>query len=103
MSERRKQPPSEATKAAKGDSWKQELERISALSDEQLDDEMRAAGIDPEGADNVAQDVIEKAAREVGLDPRARRRRKASHWIALVAVVVAALAVLVFLRAVARR
>jgi hypothetical protein len=103
MSERRKQPPSEAARAVKADSWKQELERVSALSDEQLDDELRAAGIDPEGAGRVARDVIEKTAREAGLDPRAWRRRKASRWIALLAVVVAAVAVLVLLGAVARR
>jgi hypothetical protein len=85
-----------------------ELERIDALSDDELDRELRAAGIEPEEAANLGQDIANlgqdilvrvppQAPGPPAQDPRAPKQAarppRKVHWVAWAAV--AAVAVLV--------
>jgi hypothetical protein len=77
-----------------------ELERIDALSDDELDSELRAAGIDPAEAANLGQDLL------VGAPPpapppqpprapkQAARSSRKVHWVAWGAVAAAAVLVI---------
>jgi hypothetical protein len=68
VSKRPKQPPSEPSKKkADEESAHEDLERISSLSDEELDAELRAAGVDPGEAKRVADELLAKVARERGI------------------------------------
>ncbi len=78
-----------------------ELERIDALSDDELDGELRAAGIDPAEAANLGQDIVVRPPLQAPGPPSqaprppkktARSPRKV-HWIAWGAVAAAAVLV----------
>jgi hypothetical protein len=75
VSERRKPPPHEAWKKSNDDAAKGELERIAAMSDDELDAELRALGIEPADAERVAEELIAKTAREQGLLPGSSQAR----------------------------
>jgi hypothetical protein len=78
-----------------------ELERIDALSDDELDRELRAAGIDPAEAANLGQDIVVRPPPQApgpppqapGTAKQAVRPPRKVHWVAWGAV--AAVAVLI--------
>jgi hypothetical protein len=65
--ERRKVPPVGAWKAIDAMASQQEMDRIKALSDEEVEKELVAAGFDLKDVRTVGQEVIEKAAREAAI------------------------------------
>ena len=109
MTDRRKTSPFEGRKTTE-DEARRELDRVSALEDHELDAELRAAGVDPDEADAIGRILLERAARDVGLDaasvragssgggpsrrlPRARRRVTWLVTALVIAAVVAAVLV----------
>jgi hypothetical protein len=115
MTEPRKRSPAEVWRALEEASTEAEVRRIDALSDDALDAELRAAGIDPAEAAKIGEDVLgpvpapgnggaasEAPARTRGAEakptvdeaPGARRR---VYWIAGFAAAAAVLGVLVAL------
>jgi|HubBroStandDraft_2_1064218.scaffolds.fasta_scaffold534072_2 hypothetical protein len=74
-----------------------DLERIDALSDEELDRELRAAGIDPAEALELGPDVVVRAPRRpLGAPPQAPTGRQQAarsprkvHWVAWAALAAA--------------
>ncbi len=61
MTEPRKRSPAEVWRALEKASTDAEVGRIDALSDDELDAELRAAGIDPADAAKIGMDVLEPA------------------------------------------
>ena len=72
MSDTSKPPPHETPGSPRARPGAADLERIGELSDEELDAELRADGIDPDAAERIARQWIERTAREVGLGPTAQ-------------------------------
>jgi hypothetical protein len=66
-------PPEEVWKAIEEQAMDHEMQRILALSDEELDAELRAAGFDPE----VERELGPKQAREAAAAIEAREKREA--------------------------
>jgi hypothetical protein len=62
VSDPRKLPPEKAWELVEEDVGAQELDRIAALSDEELDAELRAGGVDPQDAARVGQALLDDAA-----------------------------------------
>jgi hypothetical protein len=77
VSEPRKLPPEKAWELVEEDVAAQELDRIAALSDEELDAELRAGGVDPQAAARVGQAVLDDAASAEGRVVKLRR----SIWV----------------------
>jgi hypothetical protein len=71
VSDDRKPSPVEAWQAIDAMASQQELDRIKALSEAELDRELAALGIDPAAARSVGQSALEAAARDAGIDPAA--------------------------------
>src|SRR5579859_6347980 len=67
VSDTSKPPPHETPGSPRARPGAADLERIGELSDEELDAELRADGIDPDAAERIARQWIERTAREVGL------------------------------------
>jgi hypothetical protein len=65
--ERRKVPAVQAWKAIDAMASQEEMDRIKALSDEEVEKELVAAGFDLEDVRTVGREAIEKAAREAGI------------------------------------
>ena len=98
MSEPRKRTDAEVWQALeKVAAELKELERIDALSDEELDRELRAAGIDPAEATGLGPDVLVRPPRRApGAPPRGPTARKQAarsprkvHWVAWAALAAA--------------
>jgi hypothetical protein len=119
VSDRRKPSPVEAWAAIDAMASQQELDRIKALSEADLDRELAALGIDPAAARSVGQSALEAAAREAGLGTLAEtspaphaigpagpappgvivaRPRRTGRWIALAAAASLAAAVAIVAR-----
>jgi hypothetical protein len=49
--------------------WSAELRRIRGLSEDDLDRELAHVGIEPNAARAICQEMVEKAAREAGIEP----------------------------------
>ena len=63
MSNRSKMPTGGSPKTVEAQSPLTDMRRISELRDDELDDELRAAGIDPEEATVLASALFDKTAR----------------------------------------
>ncbi len=76
MTDPRKQSPAEVWRALEKATADAELERIEAMSDDELDAELRAAGIDPAEAAKIGVDVLgpAPASGDGGLASRAPAR-----------------------------
>jgi hypothetical protein len=66
MSDKRKRQPHEVWDALEKMALEDEAERVAAMSDEQLDAELRAAGIDPEETRRKGDEIAARAAEIAG-------------------------------------
>ncbi len=90
MTESRKRSPADVWRALEKAGADAELERVGAMSGDEVDAELRAAGVDPAEAAKIGEDIV--AAAPASTAPRDRRR---ILWVA--ALGMAAVIVAVFL------
>ena len=88
MTEPRKRSPAEVWRALEKASTDAEVGRIGAMSDAELDAELRAAGIDPAEAAKIGVDLLPPA-------PPSRRAGRRVYWVAGFAAAVVVIGVLV--------